>query len=75
MPEFIPDDRAPARMTQAERRDADRQALEAGAEYGRRRRAGEIRDAGCDSVAAFLARNPSAAAAVEREQAVQRRAE
>lgn len=47
--------------------------------WGERRRAGEIRDKGCDSVSSwlpkFLAENPTAAEALRREDEVARRAE
>lgn len=83
MPEYIDDDRQP---TRAERMQAD---LDRAAAWGEQRRAGLIRDAGCDSVAAMLARETAAAdlglsdgqqvaafwGILDRELAVERRAE
>jgi hypothetical protein len=55
MSEFIPDDDQPARaMTYADRDQADRDNLAKAQEWGRGRRAGEIRDPGCDSVSRWL---------------------
>lgn len=73
MPEFT--EEPSARMTLAERRAADLDGLAAAEQWGDRRRNGEISDPGSMSVAEWLARNPTAAAAVERQTEVERRAE
>lgn len=77
-PEFT-DEPSAGRMTPAERRAADLANLAKAEQYGADRRAGEIRDPGCDSVSrwlpTWLAQNPTAAEAVERQRQVERRAE
>lgn len=78
-PEFYPADPPARTMTPAERRAADLQALADAEVYGEKRRNGEIRDPGCDSVSSwlptFLAENPTAAAALRRDDEVARRAQ
>lgn len=70
MPEFTEAPSAKARM------EAD---LERAEQWGEDRRAGRIRDKGCDSVSSwlpkFLAENPTAAEALRREDEVSQRAE